>query len=113
MSERLNALVVVIKKPHGFSAAIGEEVIEVSAPVSTAAVLYEKIRNTLEYQEEHLLRRNAIARFLQRHMGEGKQLSTFASDLLRELVWAKYLPNKAVPTHLAETLAAVIAKMTE
>lgn len=110
MSERLNALVAVIKKPHGFSAAIGEEVIEVSAPVSTAAVLYEKIRNTLEYQEEHLLRRNAIARFLQRHMGEGKQLSSFASDLLRELVWAKYLPNKAVPTHLAETLAAVIAK---
>lgn len=110
MSERLRALTSVIAKPHGFSAAIGEEVIEVSAPVSTAAVLYERIRNTLEYQEEHLLRRNAIARFLQRHMGEGTALANFASDLLRELVWAKYLPNKAVPTHLAETLAAVIAK---
>lgn len=110
MSERLQALVSILSKPHGFAAAIGEEVIEVSAPVSTAAVLYEKIRNTLEYQEEHLLRRNAVARFLQRHMGEGRQLATFAPDLLRELVWAKYLPNKAVPTHLAETLAAVIGK---
>lgn len=110
MSERLRALAAVIAKPHGFSAAIGEEVIEVSAPVSTAAVLYEKIRNTLEYQEEHLLRRNAIARFFQRHLGEGVALASFASDLLRELVWAKYLPNKAVPTDLAHTLAAVIAK---
>ncbi len=110
MSERLRALAAVIAKPHGFSAAIGEEVIEVSAPVSTAAVLYERIRNTLEYQEEHLLRRNAISRFFQRHMGEGVALSSFAQDLLRELVWAKYLPNKAVPTDLGETLSAVIAK---
>ncbi len=110
MSDRLSALATVFTKPHGFSAAVGEEVIEVSVPVSTAAVLYEKVRNTLEYQEEHLLRRGSIERFFKRHIGDQAQLSTLSSDLLRELVWAKYLPNKEVPTHLSVKLSAVIAK---
>lgn len=79
-------------------------------PASTAAVMYEKIRNTLEYQEEHLLRRNAIGRFFHRHLGDDAVLAKTAGDLLRELVWAKYLPNKAVPTHLADRLSQVIAK---
>lgn len=112
MPEGVRALVAAYSKPHGFLAAVHDEVIEVSAPVSTAATLYEKVRNTLDYQEEHLLRRNAIARFFQRHMGGAAlaPLAPLAPELLRELVWAKYLPNKAVPTHLADRLAAVTAK---
>ena len=110
MSDRLSALATVFTKPHGFSAAVGEEVIEVSLPVSTAAVLYERVRNTLEYQEEHLLRRGSIERFFKRHIGDQAELSGLSSNLLRELVWAKYLPNKEVPIHLSVKLSAVIAK---
>lgn len=110
MAERLRALADVFERPNGFSAAVGEEVIEVSAPVSTAAVLYEKVRNTLEYQEEHLLRRGAIERFFKRHASERIALASLSGDLLRELVWAKYLPNKAVPTDLAEKVSAVVDK---
>lgn len=109
MAERLRVLAHIFSKPHGLKAADGDEVIEVSAPVSTAAVVYEKIRNTLEYQEEHLLRRNAIARFFQRHLG-ADNLAATADDVLRELVWAKYLPNKTVPTQFAGKIAAVVAK---
>jgi hypothetical protein len=110
MADRLRALAQVFTKPHGFLAAVGEEVIEVSVPVSTAAVLYEKVRNTLEYQEEHLLRRGSIERFFKRHIGDQSDLAKLSSDLLRELVWAKYLPNKEVPTHLSVKLSSVIAK---
>lgn len=110
MPERIRALVAAYSKPHGFSAAVSEEVIEVSAPVSTAAVLYEKVRNTLEYQEEHLLRRNAIARFFQRSLGSEASLAALSGEMLRELVWAKYLPNKAVPTHFAEHISSVVSK---
>lgn len=110
MADRLRALAAVFAEPHGFTAAVGEEVIEVSVPVSTAAVLYERVRNTLEYQEEHLLRRGAIERFFRRHIGEQANLSSLSGDLLRELVWAKYLPNKEVPTHLAKKVAAVVEK---
>lgn len=93
-------------KEHG----AGEETIEVSAPVSTAASLYERVRNTLDYQEEHLLRRNAILRILKRYLGTDVPLSSLAGDLLKELVWAKYLPNKTVPVSLQHKLAPVIAK---
>ncbi|MFZ2682238.1 MAG: hypothetical protein WAZ14_04050 [Patescibacteria group bacterium] len=88
----------------------GEEMIEVSAPVSTAAFLYERVRNTLDYQEEHLLRRNAILRILKRYLGADAPLSSLAGDLLKELVWAKYLPNKTVPIALQNELSPVIAK---
>ncbi|HRH32049.1 MAG TPA: hypothetical protein PLK06_01865 [bacterium] len=95
-----------VEKKHG----AGEETFEVSAPVSTAASLYERVRNTLDYQEEHLLRRNAILRILKRFLNMDVPLSSLAGDLLKELVWAKYLPNKTVPVSLRDELAPVIAK---
>ncbi len=88
----------------------GQEVIEVSSPASSAASAYEKIRNTFDYQEEHLLRRNAILRILKRYIGDDAPLSSSALPLLRELVWAKYLPNKTIPVHFADTLSVIIAK---
>jgi hypothetical protein len=93
-------------KEHG----AGVEMIEVSTPVSTAASIYERVRNTLDYQEEHLLRRNAILRILKRYLGSDAALSSLAGDLLKELVWAKYLPNKSVPIALQNELSPVIAK---
>lgn len=89
-------------KPEG-------ETIAVSETVSAAASAYETIRNTLEYDEEHLLRRNAIRRILKRRLGE-VDVETLAGDLLRELIWARYLPNRVIPETMALTLAAVLAK---
>jgi hypothetical protein len=86
-----------------------EDVIKVSDTVSVAVSVYETIRNTLEYDEEHLLRRNAIRRILKRRLGEidSTKLST---KLLRELIWAKYLPNKRIPTSQIDVVANVLEK---
>jgi len=110
MSERLVRLAqhLVPTKPFGSTAS--DEFIEVSAPASTAASVYERIRNSLEYQEEHLLRRNAILRILKRYVGTHASLESTAGNLLRELVWAKYLPNKVVPTSFVNHLAPILAK---
>ncbi len=110
MAERLKKLAVRMKPPKVVEALPGEEVIEVSVPVSTAASLYERVRNTLDYQEEHLLRRNAILRILKRYLGADAALSSLSLDLLKELVWAKYLPNKEIPLSLQKKLSPVIAK---
>ncbi|MBP9827974.1 hypothetical protein KBC55_02355 [Patescibacteria group bacterium] len=111
MSERLIQLAKHIRLPHDpFSSESTEEMIEVSVPTSTAAVLYERVRNSFDYQEEHLLRRNAISRMLKRYLGVDAPLSSFAGDLLKELVWARYLPNKTIPISLGERLAAIIGK---
>ena len=88
----------------------GDETIEVSVPASTAATLYERVRSTLEYQEEHLLRRNAISRILRRFLGSDVPLEHMAERLLQELVWAKYLPNKQIPTTFIAELKPIFLK---
>ncbi len=110
MSDRYTNLAQLVGRRHVAAVAPGEEVIEVSVPVSTAAALYERVRNTLDYQEEHLLRRNAILRILKRYLGTDVSLASLAGDLLKELVWAQYLPNRAIPVSLVNKLEPVIAK---
>ena len=43
-----------------------EQSIQVSQAMGSVAFLYEKIRNTIEYKGEQVLRRNAIERILKR-----------------------------------------------
>jgi hypothetical protein len=87
-----------------------KETIDVSVPASTAAALYERVRNTLEYQEDHLIRRNAIIRILRRIMGDDGTAQARATKVLHELVWAKYLPNRSIPLDTSERLAPLFAK---
>lgn len=111
MSQRLIQLAQSLRDPQGFeSANEGAEVLEVSEPASTAASLYEKVRTAVDYQEEHLLRRNAILRILKRYLGSDVALEAMAENLIHELVWARYLPNKQVPTELVESLKPIIGK---
>jgi hypothetical protein len=86
-----------------------EDVIKVSNTVAVAASVYETVRNALEYDEEHLLRRNAIRRILKRTMIESPS-KEFASMLVRELIWAKYLPNEAVPTATIAKVGGILEK---
>lgn len=111
MSERILRLAAAVIKPQGLKeASSGQEVIEVSEPATTAGALYEKVRTTIDYQEEHLLRRNAILRIVKRFLGSDIALENMAQELLRELVWAKYLPNNKVSTELVEQLKPIIIK---
>ncbi len=86
-----------------------EDVVKVSETVSVAASAYEVIRNTLEYDDEHLLRRNAIRRILKRRLGESDSMK-LADKLLRELIWAKYLPNKRIPNSHIDVAANILEK---
>lgn len=106
----LEHLIASIVKAHDLKEkkATGE-VITVSETVSVAASVYETLRNTLEYDEEHLLRRNAIRRILNRRMDEVAS-ERLAGDLLRELIWARYIPNKRVPESMIDTVAAILEK---
>lgn len=111
MSERMLQLAHAIQTSKGaLPFEEGAETIEVSVPASTAASLYERVRTTLEYQDDHLLRRNAIARILRRFLGSDMPLEDMAENLLRELVWAKYLPNKQVPVKFVDELRPVFLK---
>lgn len=73
--------------------------IKVSDMVSRFASVYEKIRNVVDFREEHLLRKHAIKRILKRRlMIVGlKKGESIAEPMIEELIRARYLPNDTIP----------------
>lgn len=70
--------------------------ISVSQTVSFFAIMYEKVRNAVEFREEHLVRRAAIERILKRRLMLNPDGQGAGENLIRELLWARYLPNTSI-----------------
>ena len=89
--------------------------IKVSTLISRVAFFYEKVRNAVDYEEEHLLRKNAISRILRRQvMIEGvlKDVDSYslADHLLTELIRGSYLSNNKVPEVKIKEIANLLEK---
>ena len=82
----------------------------VSQTVSFAAFLYEKMRNAIEYREEHLIRRAAIERILKRRLVLNANGKGIADNLIKELLWARYMENNSVPEEMIPTVQGIIDK---
>lgn len=67
--------------------------IEVSQTVSFFALVYEKMRNAVEFRDDHLILRAAIERILKRRLAINPEGFDEAENLLRELLWARYFDN--------------------
>lgn len=65
----------------------------VSQTVSFFGILYERVRNAIEYREDHLIRRAAIERILRRRFSLNSEGKGEGENLLRELLWARYFDN--------------------
>lgn len=89
--------------------------IRVSSLVSRLAFIYEKARNAIEYEDEHLLRKSAIFRILKRQIviegvirqAENKEI---ARHLLTEIIRAGYLPNNKIPETKIDEVAFILEK---
>src|SRR5471030_2601643 len=73
-----------------------KEEMEVNPFVSEVAAWYEKLRNAMEYKEEEVVLRAAVARILNRRLAFFGKLA-LGPILVRELAWAKYFPEDNVP----------------
>ncbi len=90
--------------------------IQVSELISKMAFYYEKIRNSVDYREEYLLRKGAILRILKRQLViEGsitgqKEEDPYklAENLLIELIRAGYLSNGQLPETKINELANIL-----
>lgn len=78
--------------------------------MSHLSFVYEKLRNAIDYNEEHLLRKNAIQRILKRRIRVSLTRKNMGSALIQELIQAKYLENNFVPEAKIEKVDAVIRK---
>lgn len=89
--------------------------IRVSSLVSRLAFVYEKARNAVDYEEEHLLRKTAISRILKRQViieGVVRQAEAknIAEHLLTELIRGGYLPNDSIPESKIQETALILEK---
>lgn len=84
--------------------------IAVDAIASKLALLYEKIRTTMDYQEEHLLRRFALERNIRRRIILESFEPKVAQSMVEELIRSGYLPNKAIPQSLVQEIEPIIGK---
>lgn len=82
--------------------------ISVNPLVAKFATWYEKLRNVMEFREEEVILRNAIARILKRRILMGKAPKAIAEPLVRELVWARYFPDESLSSSLVDDVAVDI-----
>ena len=92
-----------------------EAKINVSELISKVAFFYEKVRNYVDYNEEHLYRKNAICRILKRLLViEGAVVrgnrEEIARHLLTELIRAGYLPNDKIPESKIDEVKVLLEK---
>lgn len=82
--------------------------IEVSKTVSFFAIAYEKLRNVIEFKDEHIIRRNAINRILRRRLAFNPSLTNEALSIAKEIVWAGYVPTNRIPEQKIDRLDKII-----
>lgn len=82
-----------------------DDKIVVNQLISKVASFYEKFRTAMDYGSEETIPRRAIERMLKRMLFLEPNPKDLAQDLLRELVWAGYLPNATVPESIVNELA--------
>ena len=87
-----------------------EPKVKIHETIGKVAYAYEKVRNAVDYQEEHLLRKNAVGRMLKRRLLSKERGSVIAEPLIRELIRAGYLPNDYFPERRISDIERIISK---
>ena len=90
-----------------------ENKIEVEELTSHFSAWYEKLRNTVDFKEIHLLRRFAIERNIKRRFIMEVLKPQIAGDLVEDLVRSRYLANKTIPEYKIKGVEKIIAKYNE
>ena len=82
----------------------------VSQTASFLALVYEKVRNAIEYREDHLIRRAAIERIFKRRLSLNSAGKNEAENILRELMWARYFANGSLGEYDIKEVQKLIDK---
>jgi len=84
------------------------DVYEVSQTVTFLGIIYEKIRNAIEFNEEHLIRRLAITRILMRRLSLNLSGKLEGENLIREMLWGNYFTKGSIGIKQVATTQKII-----
>lgn len=73
-----------------------EKKLIVNPIVTKFATWYEKLRNAMEFREDEVILRATIERILKRRLLLGGNGKSTAEPLVKELLWARYLPDNEI-----------------
>jgi hypothetical protein len=92
--------------------ALMQHTVKAGEVLSPLAVLYERVRNVIDYKGSHLLRRNAIQRIVSRRLHEWPNADSkkTAARLVKELIWARYVENDTITEECLDKVATVLEK---
>lgn len=90
-----------------------ENKIEVEEITSKVTFFYEKLRNSVDFKEVHLLRRFAIERNLRRRLLLETLKPQIAKGLIEDLIRSRYLPNNALPEKFILQVAHIIKRYND
>ncbi|MEI6627308.1 MAG: hypothetical protein WCL61_01815 [bacterium] len=112
ISKQTDWLLAAYKKDYSKPVPKNVEKIKLSHLVSKLGFIYEKFRSAIDYNEEHLVRRNSLERFLRRHILflQERRAPKIAKDLVYDFIRARYLPNETLPETIISELAQFIDK---
>lgn len=96
LSQLTKALLDSLNKIKRKKAPLEGERFEVSQTVSFFGFVYERLRNSIEFNDEHLIRRLAIARVLRRRLEINKTGKGEGENLARELMWGRYISSDVI-----------------
>lgn len=85
-----------------------QQKLSVNDAIGAIAFYYEKIRNIIDYQDEHLLRQNAIKRILGRRLIFQESMDELAHALMKELIRSRYFPNNALPLSIVRDVEQIL-----
>lgn len=86
------------------------EKVTVDDVIGKLAFFYEKLRTTIDFKEEHLLRRFAIERDIKRRIVLENLKPKIALSLVEDLIRSGYLQNNTVITVTVSKIASIINK---
>lgn len=84
--------------------------VDLISSVGLFAFVYEKARNFVDYQEEHLLLRRAINRILVRRIKTNSDPEYLVKSLVNELLMARYLQNGFLPEEKLAKAKLILVK---
>lgn len=87
-----------------------EDKIEVNEVTGHVSAFYEKLRNSIDFKEVHLLRRFAIERNLKRRLMLETLKPSMSRSLIEDMIRSKYLKNNTILENKVHTLERLISK---